>query len=409
MKRKLLLLSLLVIVLTVLAIVPVSAQDEFTFGMILVGPQNDGGWSQANYEGGLYVEENVLGSNMLVFEKLNPADSPEVTLESVVQDMVDQGAQLIFTTSDEFEEDTSAVAANFADVTFINVSGDDAYTGDAPANVGNVMGTMEWGKLIAGCAAALTTQTGSIGYLGPLINFETRRLASSAYLGARYCYENYVGGNPDDLEFTVTWIGFWFNIPGFTLDPTVETNAFFDNGADVVISGIDTTEGIVVAGQRAAEGESVWAVPYDFAGACDLGPDVCLGVPYFNWGPAYVSIVNAVKDGTYEQAWDLTNPDWTDLNNLDTSGVGFVKGPALSEDASASLDAFIEEAAAYAGDSANEGNVFLWQGPLSYQDGTEIAAEGEALPYVAPLGEAPSIWYLEKLLDGMTGASETQQ
>jgi simple sugar transport system substrate-binding protein len=334
-----------------------------------------------------------------------------VTLESVVQEMVNQGATLIFTTSDEFEEDTTAAAQNpnFADVTFINVSGDDAYTGDAPANVGNVMGTMEWGKMIAGCAAALSTETGSIGYLGPLINFETRRLAASAYLGARYCYEEYAGGSPDDLKFNVTWIGFWFNIPGVTLDPTEETNAFFDTGSDVVISGIDTTEGIVVAGQRAAEGQAVWAVPYDFAGACEIAADVCLGVPYFNWGPAYVNIVNAVKTGTYEQAWELTNPDWTDLNNLDTSGVGFVKGAALSEEASASLDAFIAEAAAFATDPANEGLLFLWQGPLSYQDGTSIAAEGESMPYIAELGEAPSVWYLEQLLAGMTGASVTQQ
>ncbi len=46
------------------------------------------------------------------------------------------------------------------------------------------MGKMEYGKMIAGCAAALTTQTGKIGYLGPLINDETRRLSDSVYLGA---------------------------------------------------------------------------------------------------------------------------------------------------------------------------------------------------------------------------------
>jgi simple sugar transport system substrate-binding protein len=410
MKHKFRSLSLVVLMLGIVAIVPAVAQDEFTFGMILVGPQNDGGWSQAHYEGGKYVEEHIPGAKMLVFEKLNPADSPEVTLESVVQDMVDQGANLIFTTSDEFEEDTTAAAnnPNFKDVTFVNVSGDDAYTGDAPANVGNVMGTMEWGKLIAGCAAALTTKTGSIGYLGPLINFETRRLASSVYLGARYCYEKYAGGDPAALKFTVTWIGFWFNIPGVTLDPTEETKAFFNNGADVVISGIDTTEGITVAGQAAQEGKEVWAVPYDFAGACDIAPDVCLGIPYFNWGPGYVEIVNAVKEGSYKPDFKLLNPDWTDINNLDTSGVGFVKGPALSEEASAWLDAFIAEAAAYAGDSANDGTIFLWQGPLSYQDGTEIAKEGEALPYIAKLGGTPSVWYLEQLLDGMDGASVTQ-
>ena len=58
------------------------------------------------------------------------------------------------------------------------------------------MGQMEYGKMIAGCAAALATQTGSIGYLGPLINDETRRFVNSAYLGARYCWENYLGKDP---------------------------------------------------------------------------------------------------------------------------------------------------------------------------------------------------------------------
>ena len=156
------------------------------------------------------------------------------------------------------------------------------------------MGRMEYGKMMAGCAAALTTETGQLGYLGPLINAETRRLASSVYLGAQYCWENFRGEDPADLGFRVDWIGFWFNIPGFTLDPTQVANDFFDSGIDVVISGIDTTEGLVVAGQRAAAGEAVWAIPYDFRGACDEAPDICLGVPYFNWGPAYLRIVQSV-------------------------------------------------------------------------------------------------------------------
>ena len=240
---------LVVLVLFVLVGVglPTLAQDEFVFGVVLVGPKDDHGWSQAHYEAGQYVEQEIPGARMVVFERLNPADSPEATLLDVVSEMVDQGAKLILTTSDAFEEDTTQVAGNFPDVTFVNVSGDDVLTGQAPANLGNLMGQMEWGKEIAGCAAALMTETGKIGYLGPLINFETRRLAASAYLGARYCYEHYAGGNPADLQFTVTWIGFWFNIPGVTLDPTEEVNSFFDNGADVVISGIDTTEAIVIA------------------------------------------------------------------------------------------------------------------------------------------------------------------
>lgn len=399
-------LTALILVLALCSIVPALAQDdEFVYGVVLVGPRNDRGWSQAHFEGGEYVAANVEGARMVYFESLNPAAAPETTLLDVVTEMVNEGAQLIFTTSDEFEEDTSTVAESFPEVIFVNVSGDDAYTGEAPPNLGNVMGQMEWAKMIAGCAAALTTETNSIGYLGPLINFETRRLAASAYLGARYCYETYAGGDPDDLTFTVTWIGFWFNIPGVTLDPTVETNSFFDNGADVVISGIDTTEAIVVAGQRASEGESVWAVPYDYEGACEEAPEVCLGVPYFNWGPVYTAIVTQAAEGSWEQSWDWVGPDWEDLNNPDTSAVGFIPGEGLSEDAAMALEAFIAEMAAYATDPMYEGTFFLWMGPLNYQDGTPVAAEGEVVPGIAPLGETPSVWYLEQLLEGMVGVS----
>lgn len=404
MNRK---IGLLVLVFLLTCSMALAQDEELVFGMVLVGPQNDNGWSQAHYEGGQYVVEHVAGTRMVVFEKLNPADAPETTLRDVVVEMVAEGATLIFTASDEFEAPTAELAADpeFADVTFISISGDDAYTGTAPANLGNLMGEMEWGKLIAGCAAALATESGQIGYLGPLINFETRRLASSAYLGARHCYETYAGGNPDDLTFTVTWIGFWFNIPGVTLDPTVETNTFFDNGADVVISGIDTPEAIVVAGQRAASGQTAWAIPYDFRDSCGRAPEICLGVPYFNWGPAYVNVVSEVQAGEWTQSWDWIGPDWSDINNLDTSLVGFVKGDGLSEEDAATLDTFIAEMAAYATDEANADTFYLWTGPLSYQDGTEIAAEGEALPAIAPLGEAPSVWYLEQLLSGIEGAS----
>lgn len=364
---------------------------DLVFGMVLVGPQNDRGWSQAHYEGGLYVEENLPGSRMIVFESLNPADKPEATLEGVVDAMVADGATLIFTTSDEFEEDTLTVAQQHPDITFINVSGDDALTGEAPPNLGNLMGRMEDMKAIAGCAAALATETGGIGYLGPLINFETRRLAASAYLGARYCYENYRGENPDDLNFTVTWIGFWFNIPGVTLDPTEVTNSFFDTGADVVMSGIDTTEGIDVAGQRAAQGDTVWAIPYDYEGACDNAPDICLGVPYFNWGPSYLSTAEAVASGSWEQSWDWLGANWDDMTDNTTTHVGWINGPALTEEMQASLDEFI------AGMASGEINV--WSGPINLQDGTEYIAEGAT-------ATDEEIWYLPQLLEGMVGPSE---
>ncbi|HZD11812.1 MAG TPA: BMP family ABC transporter substrate-binding protein [Candidatus Binatia bacterium] len=370
-------------------------EGDLVFGVVLVGPANDRGWSQAHAEASSYVEENIPGSQAIIFESLNPADKPEATLEGVVDDMVSQGAQLILTTSDEFEEDTLGVAEKYPDIVFVNVSGDDAWEEgqdyQAPPNLGNFMGRMEDMKAIAGCAAALATETGKIGYLGPLINFETRRLTASAYQGARYCYENYRGLNPDDLQFTVTWIGFWFNIPGVTLDPTEVTNNFIDTGHDVILSGIDTTEAIDVAGQRARQGDQVWAIPYDFENACDNAPDICLGVPYFNWGPAYLDSAQQVIDGTWTQSWEWLPAYWEDLRDNDQTNVGWVNGPALTEEWQASLDEFIAGMAS--------GDIQPWSGPIVLQDGTEYVPEGE-------VATDQQIWYLPQLLQGMEGPSE---
>jgi simple sugar transport system substrate-binding protein len=370
--------------------------QEFTFGMLLVGPYNDRGWSQANYEGGLYVEEKLAGAKMVYVDKVNSADRPGTTPEQLAEDLLNQGAQMIFFTSDDMKDGAIAFAKTHPDIPVVFTSGDTAWEDgkdfqDLP-NLSNIMGEMEYGKMIAGAAAALTTQTGKIGYLGPLINDETRRLAASAYLGAKYAWTEYLKKDPAELKFSVNWIGFWFNIPGVTSDPTQVADNFFNQGYDVVISGIDTTEALVEAGKLSAAGKTVWAVPYDFIGSLDEAPSVALGVPYFNWGPAYLEAVTMARDGKFESFWHWNPPDWADINNPDTSAVGFIKGEGLSAEASAKLDEFI---------AALAGGLNLWKGPLNLQDGTSYLADGvEATPQ--------QIWYLPQLLEGMEGQSVSQ-
>ena len=279
------------------------------------------------------------------------------------------------------------------DVYVIHASGDTVWK-DGKAyqdlkNLSNVMGKMEYGKMIAGCAAALTTKTGKIGYLGPLINDETRRLASSAYLGAKYCWTEYLKKDAASLAFKVTWIGFWFNIPGVTSDPTQVANDFINSGYDVIISGIDTTEGLTEAGKAKAAGKEVWAIPYDYVAACDEGKDVCLGVPYFNWGPAYLDLIKAARDGKWKQTFEWNEPDWRGINNEKTTAVGFVKGDALSSDASKQVDKFINELSR---------RLNLWKGPLHLQDGTVYLEDGKE-------ATDQQIWYLPQLLEGMEGQS----
>ena len=370
-----------------------AAEKPNTFGLLLVGPYNDHGWSQAHYDGGKYVEKMMPGSKMIYIDKVNPADRPGVTIPQLVDDMVEKGAKLIIANSDDMKDGTREAAAMHPNIYFIHISGDDVLTGKAPKNLSNLMGRMVYGKMMAGFAAALTTKTGKLGYLGPLINEETRRLVASAYLGAKYAWENVLKKDPKQLKFQVTWIGFWFNIPGVTADPTQVAQNFFNTGYDVVISGIDTTEAVVVAKQKKQEGKQVWAIPYDYIGACEGAPDVCLGVPYFNWGPSYVDFVKAAFSGKWQSKWVWLGPDWKNINNPDTSTVGYVAGPALPASAQKHLDGFIKD--------LGSGKINLFKGPLNYQDGSPFVKAGKS-------ASDKQVWYMEQLLQGIDGQSSAK-
>jgi simple sugar transport system substrate-binding protein len=371
-----------------------AAEKPFVFGMLLVGPYNDHGWSQAHYEAGRYVEKHVSGSRMIYIDKVNPADRPGVTVPQLADDLVEKGARLIIANSDDMKDGTREAAAMHPDIKFIHISGDDVLTKKAGPNLTNLMGRMEYGKMMAGFTAAMTTRSGKIGYLGPLINEETRRLAAACYLGAKYAWETVLKKNPADLTFQVTWIGFWFNIPGVTADPTQVANNFYNSGFDVVVSGIDTTEALVVAGQKRSQGRTAWAIPYDYVNACSAHPPACLGVPYFNWGPGFKQLIEAAKQGAWKSQWLWYGPDWKNINNPHSSTVGFVAGPALSAEAKTALTQFIAD--------LGSGTVNLFKGPLNYQDGSVFLKAGETA------GDR-QIWYMKQLLQGMKGQSSAKK
>lgn len=371
-----------------------SAETPFTFGMLLVGPYNDRGYSQAHYEGGKYAEKMIPAAKMIYIDKVNPADRPGVTIPQLVDDMVEKGAKLIIANSDDMKDGIREAALLHPKIQFLHVSGDDVLTGKAPKNLSNIFGKMEYGKMMAGFVAAMTTKTGKIGYLGPLVNEETRRLTVSCYLGAKYAWETLLKKKPEDLKFQVTWIGFWFNIPGVTADPTQVAQNFFNTGYDVVVSGIDTTEAIVVARQKRQEGKEVWAVPYDYLGACEGASEACLGVPYFNWGPGYAQLIKSSLSGNWKSEWLWLGPDWKNINNPDTSIIGFLAGPALSPAAKKALDTFSTE--------LGSGKLNLFKGPLNFQDGSAYLKSGE-------IATDQQIWYMKQLLEGMAGQSSVKK
>ena len=370
--------------------------ENFKIGIFLVGPGNDRGYSQAHLEGAQYAIEKLglsVEDNLVVLELANFDSTPGLSFTGTTSDMLDLGVDLIIFNSDDMRDGAFEAAAANPDVPMIWVSGDSAWA-DGKAfeadldNLGNVWGQMIFGKMIGGCAAALQSETGSIAYLGPLTNDETRRLVNSAYLGAKYCWEDVRGEAAGSLDFQVTYIGFWFELPGLTLDPTLVVNEFIDGGADVTLSGIDVNVALIRSQQRVDAGENLYAVPYDFLGACDEGPNICLGVPYFNWGPAYLEAAQSVIDDNFTAEWKWLEPNWADINDLDNSIVGYEKGNGLSAANAALLDTFIAGLA--------DGSINLYTGPLNWQDGSQFLGNGEVATDF-------QIWYSEQCLEGVTG------
>lgn len=370
------------------------ANQPFIFGLLMVGFHQDNGRSQTLFEAGKYVEKKIPGTKMIFIDKVNPTDRPGMPITLLVNDMVEKGAKLIVASTFDMQEGVREAALQHPDIYFIHISGDDVLTNKAPKNISNLTGRAEYGQMMAGFAAALTTKTGKIGYLGAHINQETLSLASSAYLGAKYSWEKVLNKDPKELKFQVTWIGWQLNLPEVTADPARVANDFFNTGFDVIITGIDTNEALIAARQKLKESKKVWAVGSHYPGACEATPEICLGVPLNNWGPGFVELIQSAMSGKWKSKWLVLGPDWKGINNPDTSTVGFFTGPALSISAKAALHTFV--------DDLGSGRLNLLKGPLNYQDGKPFLKTGE-------VADNNQIWFMEQLLEGMSGQSKVNK
>ena len=387
-------LGLVVSIAVVFTTQGAEAEKPFVFGLLMVGPHNDHGLNQAHYEGGRYVVLKVPGTKMIYIDRVNATDRPKVTIPQFVDDMVEKGARVIIANAIDMQAGIREAALKHPQIKFIQISGDDVLTGKAPENLSNLMARMEYGKMMAGFTAALTTKTGNIGYIGPLNNKQSRRMASACYLGARYAWTKVLKKDIKDLKFHLTWIGFWFNIPNTTANTSKVSQNYFNNGYDVVIAGIAPTAISSVAKQINTKGKSVWAIPYDNTGACEEMSDVCLGVPFFNWGPGYLDMIKAAKSGKWRRKWAWLKPDWKNINHPGKTPVGFVAGPALSESAAEQLDKFVSGLAS--------GKVNLFKGPLNYKGGKPFVKAGQTA------GDQ-QVWNMEHLLEGMEEESSPQK
>jgi len=281
--------------------IPAVEKDKFNVAMVLIGPHDDGGWSQAHYEGLEYVKENVDNVHIAYIENVpEGADS-----EQIFRSLARKGFDLILGTSFGYMDPMETVAEEFPDSYFIHLTG---YKSNME-NFGNLMGAMENMKYLAGMLAGARAKLDGNPKLGYMATFpipEELRLGNAIALGMKEtCPE---------CTMEVRWINTWH-------DPIIEKEAaasLFDAGAQVVFTGADTPAVADVAQEKGK-----WGVTYDWYGSCKV--DACLTAPYWIWGPAYAEIAEGIIAGTYKAGWDYFDSDSGGLGL-----VGFMEGDELT-------------------------------------------------------------------------------
>ena len=280
--------------------IPDVVEGKFNVAMVLIGPHDDGGWSQAHYEGLVYVGENVENTHVAYIENVpEGADS-----EQVFRSLARKGFDLILGTSFGYMDPMETVAGEFPDSMFIHLTGIKSNT----TNFGNLMGAMENMKYLAGMLAGARAKLDGNPKLGYMATFpipEEIRLGNAIALGMKKtCPE---------CTMDIRWINTWH-------DPVIEKEAaasLFDAGAQVVFTGADTPAVADVAQEKGK-----WGVTYDWYGSCKV--DACLTAPYWVWGPIYAGIAKGIIAGTYTPGWDYFDAETGALGLY-----GFMEGQKL--------------------------------------------------------------------------------
>jgi basic membrane protein A and related proteins len=319
-----------------------------TVGFIYVGPKDDFGYNQAAYDG-----SEAVAAAFPDIEVIQAENVPETSeAESVMQNMIDEGADLIFATSYGHLEFAANLAASNPDVIFVHQGGLEVEPLD---NLGTYFGTVYEPVYTAGIAAGAASESGTLGYVYAFPIPQTLANINAFTLGAQSV-------NPE-IETIAVATGSW-------CDPTLQAQAvasLLDQGADVITQHQDCTKTII----EATEAAGAFSVGYH-ADASELAPEFWLTGSEWDWDALYTDIVQTVVDGGF--AASPYNGDFR--VGLQTGTNPFVQsayGPSVSEDTIALIDAKRQE-------FVDGGSPFA--GPVLDQDGNEVVAEGDSLDYV---------------------------
>jgi basic membrane protein A len=304
--------------------------------LILSGVRNDGSWNQAQYEGMVYVQQQLTYVEVTVSENV-----AQDAAEKVIRDYANLGYNVIFTCEYAYMDPTLNVAKDFPNVIFENCSG---YK--SAANMGNYFGRIYQADYLSGLVVGKMTKSNYIGVVAPFSIPQIVGEIDAFTIGVRQVNSK--------AEVHVVWLNSWFD----PVNEALATNALLASGADVIESLIGDSAPIIEA---AKAGKYSVGYYYDKS---SVAPTSVLTSRVFHWGVYFVECLKAVHDGTW-----TSKPYW---GQMSTGVVGLAPyGSMVPQEVRTFVDQKKQEIVA--------GTYDPFDGPIYDQQGNLKVKQGEQL------------------------------
>ena len=275
-------LAALVCMLSLALVTPSRADDKLKVGFIYVGPVSDFGWTRSHDYGRSQAQKALPWVETSYVESVSEGE-----LESYVDQMADQGVKVIFTTSTSYVDGTIAAAASHPDILFFNASG---YKN--ASNVATYTADLYQINYLFGLLAGALSKSAKIGYVGTYPTPELVRYINALTLGVRTV-------NPSAIVI-IRWLNTWYNPPA----EKEAAEALLSQGVDFLMNGADSP--------TVAEVATAHHVPVNGHAAIldDDVPYQVISRDAYNWGPAYIRLLQGVRDGKYTSSNLQGVQDW---------------------------------------------------------------------------------------------------
>jgi len=344
-----------------------TTSKQITAAWIYVGSPSDAGWTHQHDLGRLAVQQ-AFGSKVKTMFKENVPEGPQTT--SVIQQLVNSGAKIIFATSFGYQPSMVAMAKKYPNVYFAQA------TGTAMSkNLSEYGAAGEEADYLAGMAAGYASKTGKIGFVAPYAIPECIREIDAYTMGARYTHPG--------ATVQVVWTNSWF-------DPSKERAAaqsLVASGVDVLGDGVDDP----TVGEVAQANGLKWT-GYD-SNQNSFAPNAFLTATVYNWNSYYVNSVKAAMSSTWKSSFVYGGiPD------------GMIGIAPFGKSVSATAQAAILKREA----EIKAGTFNPFTGPLVEQNGTVGVPAGQTLPVWNPsnpnqLSKYTLNWFVQGVIGSAKG------